>query len=65
MKSQLFFLFCVILVVLILIPFTIETQKMVADFESNKPDGYNWPVLDDFGLTAFTTVFFLLLENAF
>lgn len=65
MKSQLFFLFCIILVVLVLIPFTVETQRMVADFESQKPEGYCWPCMDDFGLTAFTAVFFLLLENAF
>jgi len=40
MKSQLFFLFCIILVVLILIPFTVETQRMVSNFERQKPEGY-------------------------
>lgn len=65
MRSQLFFLFCVIVVVLILIPFTIETQKMVTDFEAKKPPGYEWPCLTDFALTAFTALFFFLLENAF
>lgn len=38
---------------------------MVNDFELKKPQGYEWPCLQDFGLTAFTALFFFLLENAF
>lgn len=52
-------------IVMILIPFTTETFKMVQDFLKYKPDDYEWPSIKDFWLTLVMTPVFFILERVF
>ncbi|CDW86361.1 longevity-assurance family protein [Stylonychia lemnae] len=64
-KAQFAFFISVIIIVLILVPFTTETYKYVQDFKRKKPEGYEWPSIQDFWFTAVAACVFWSLEQAF
>ncbi len=59
------FFISVLLVVLILFPFTIETYKLVQDFKDNAPASYRLPDISDFWFTCVTTLVFWSLEKVY
>lgn len=48
---------------MILIPFTIETYKIVEDYKNQMPADYRWPSVKDFWFTAVTSLLFMALEK--
>lgn len=64
-KARLIFFISCMCIVMILIPFTTETFKMVQDFLKVKPDDYEWPSIKDFWLTLVMTPVFFILERVF
>jgi hypothetical protein len=64
-KAQRLFFIGVIIVFLILAPFTTETYKLLEDIKSRMPPGYKWPSVSDFWFTAVTAVVFWVLEHSF
>lgn len=59
------FFMCVIVVILIVLPFSIEVYRSVSEFIENKPTDYRWPQNSDFWFTLITAFVFWSLEKVF
>jgi hypothetical protein len=55
----------IVVVALILVPFSVASLATVSDFQARMPHGYRWPQLGDFWLTLVSAVVLGSLERAF